>query len=166
MTDKVQNSQVSESKEYVRRLTAFFSDTEPGDLLETTLMCYRGNDKNPEWTDVEPGMFEILGNFQTLPDMFCSDRFTTICTLTADVSRVRKQIIPNAIGGKYHSVTFDVVIKFGLTELQAQLRWREEVNFRRFLDSRSKSYFLSVLGSGTLVCPFYVFFFPFLEFKV
>ena len=124
---------MSETKEYARRLTAFFSDTEPGDLLETTLMCYRGDEKNPKWTDVEPGMLGTLGSFQTLPNMFCPDRFTTICTLTADVSGVRKQMIPNATGGKYHAITFDVVMNFGLTELQAQLRWREEVNFLRFL---------------------------------
>jgi hypothetical protein len=35
-------------------------------------------------------------------------------------------------GGKYYSITFDVVVKFGLTELQAQLRWWEEVGSKLF----------------------------------
>jgi hypothetical protein len=102
------NSQVSETKEFTRRLTSFFSDAESSGHIETTLMCYRGYQKNPEWTDAEP------------------DLFTSICTLVADVSRVPRQMRVGEGGGKYYSITFDVVVKFGLTELQAQLRWWEE----------------------------------------
>ena len=34
----------------------------------------------------------------------------------------------NPGGGVYYSLSFEVVLLFGLTEIQAQLRWSEEVS--------------------------------------
>jgi hypothetical protein len=54
--------------------------------------------------------------------------FTRACLLVADLSRLPKVPLKNKNGSTYYRVDFDVVLNFGLTELQAQLRWREEVS--------------------------------------
>jgi len=66
---------------------------------------YDGNQKEPEWVDIE------------------RDRFETLCHVVADIpasSYTRKP----GISGKMCSVyKFDVVLMVGLTELKAQIRW-------------------------------------------
>jgi len=70
------------------------------------------------------------------------DQYTTLCKLEADISRVARQPRLKANGEKYYSISFDVVMKFGLTELQAHLRWMEEVKETLFF--LIKSLILSV----------------------
>jgi len=54
--------------------------------------------------------------------------FTILCTLVADLSNVPLSPKRNSKGETYYIVTFDIVMNFGLTELQAQLRWLENVS--------------------------------------
>jgi hypothetical protein len=56
------------------------------------------------------------------------EQFTTVCTLVADLSQVPKVPKTNITGGTYYHTKFDLILLFGLTELQAQLRWKEEVS--------------------------------------
>ncbi|EDR07872.1 uncharacterized protein LACBIDRAFT_294479 [Laccaria bicolor S238N-H82] len=63
------------------------------------ILCYRGELPDPEWLDVD-----------------------------ADVSRMKQPPLPrvDGTGGKYYRVDYDVILLFGLTELQAQVAWEED----------------------------------------
>ena len=74
--------------------------------------------------------------------MIIADFFSNLCTVTADMSELKKSIQPqtNRINGKhYYSFEFDIVILFGFTELKAQMAWMENVGRTFFLLVRSMS---------------------------
>ncbi|OJT02592.1 Heat shock 70 kDa protein 12B [Trametes pubescens] len=76
-------------------------------MLSKELCGYRGKKDHPRWTDLEP------------------ECFTTLCTVFADTSAVVKtpRMGPN---GVYYIQAYDIVLKCGLTELQAQVRWIQD----------------------------------------
>ncbi|KAG1846557.1 hypothetical protein DFJ58DRAFT_747163 [Suillus subalutaceus] len=90
---------------------------------DSELLCYQGALREPEWLD--------------------SDRssFTTLCTITADLSEVSKTLRPlksTLDQSKYYKIEYDVVILFGHTELKAQICWKYKVRL-----SFSSIYFLA-----------------------
>jgi len=108
------NTQVSETKEFAQcNLTLTFTKATGKSRVETQVVCYRGTQDNPAWVDVDPTNFTIL------------------CTLVADLSNVPVSPKQNSKGETYYIVTFDIVMNFGLTEMQAQLRWKESGVERR-----------------------------------
>ena len=60
----------------------------------------------------------------------------TLCTLRADLSRLRGSLKrltgPN---GQYYRVDFEVVVRFGGTQLQATIQWKEGVRVEDQLQS-------------------------------
>lgn len=52
--------------------------------------------------------------------------FTRLCTIQADTSQIARKPKKGTIGD-YYTQEFDIVLLCGLTELQAQLRWFENV---------------------------------------
>jgi hypothetical protein len=74
------------------------------------LKCYRGSKKPcPEWIDTEP------------------DNFPTLCTVSADTSNMANDLRP-IFGdvGLYFEQDFSIVLLFGMTELKAQIAWKEK----------------------------------------
>ena len=58
------------------------------------------------------------------------ERFIDLCEVTADLTEVKSSIKPqynSSNGTKFYTLQFDVVLLFGLTELQAQIAWIEDV---------------------------------------
>ena len=52
-----------------------------------------------------------------------------LCTIEADLSRVRLFPRPKASGqGNFYRVDYDIILLFGLTELNAQIAWKEDVS--------------------------------------
>ncbi|KAH9895579.1 hypothetical protein C8Q73DRAFT_789379 [Cubamyces lactineus] len=70
------------------------------------ILCYRGKDPNPEWVDVHP------------------DLYTPLCTVHADTSKVARHPKEGPLG-TYYEQYLNVVLICGTTELQAQIRWKE-----------------------------------------
>ncbi|KAI8977711.1 hypothetical protein BD414DRAFT_538976 [Trametes punicea] len=81
--------------------------------MSAEIIGYRGLKRDPRWVDLEP------------------ECFTTLCTVFADTSQVFKvpRIGPN--GNVHYVQTFDVVLIYGLTELQAQIKWMENGEEKR-----------------------------------
>ncbi|KAJ3798083.1 hypothetical protein GGU11DRAFT_782338 [Lentinula aff. detonsa] len=77
--------------------------------ISENVLAYQGIDNNPSWIDVDP------------------ETYSTACTVTADVSKITRALSPlkNSAGFMYHRLEFDIVLLFGLTELQAQIAWKE-----------------------------------------
>ncbi|VDB95850.1 unnamed protein product [Peniophora sp. CBMAI 1063] len=76
------------------------------DRIDCEVACYRG-DRSPKWTDEEPELF------------------STLCTISADASRIPKSFRGGA-RGDYCRQDYVVVLSFGLTELKAHLTWMEK----------------------------------------
>lgn len=105
------STQVSEVKEF-RRVNHQRSDKKSTfKRLTTTLVCYRGakTDTAKMWRDVEPGMF------------------TRVCSIEMDLSHLPLVAQPklNGESGMFYEVEYETVLLFGLTELKAQIAWKE-----------------------------------------
>ncbi|KAI0318150.1 hypothetical protein OF83DRAFT_1117634 [Amylostereum chailletii] len=104
LTTIQQGTQVSETTLFKTSLI-WTGRLNSGDTLSSRLFCYRGS-LAPEWMDEDP------------------DKFSTLCTITADISAIPKQIQQGS-QGSYWQQEFFVVLAFGLTELKAHLSWIE-----------------------------------------
>ena len=58
-----------------------------------------------------------------------TDMYKSMCDITVDVSGMKQPPLPriDGTGEKYYRVNYDVILLFGLTELQAQVAWEEDV---------------------------------------
>jgi hypothetical protein len=89
-------------------------------------MCYRGSQQKPEWIDTDPGIQLFQLPFPP-SNKKNTDAFTTVCNLEADLSLIPKTVQSRPDGGTFYTMYYDLVLVFGLTELQAQMRWFENV---------------------------------------
>ncbi|KAF9026682.1 hypothetical protein BDP27DRAFT_1437443 [Rhodocollybia butyracea] len=98
--------QIQEEQEF---RSPYFRDTvAPLRKISTDILRYEGASKNPEWADVDAEMY------------------TTACTVTADVSRVSYTTHQKpGNGSKYYKTNYDIILLFGLTELKAQIAWKD-----------------------------------------
>lgn len=73
------------------------------------ILCYRGPSADPQWTDVETEMY------------------TKLCTVISDISRIKKKLRPRRgkDGKAYFHLAYEIILSFGLTELQAQVCWKD-----------------------------------------
>ncbi|PPQ92722.1 LOW QUALITY PROTEIN: hypothetical protein CVT25_013908 [Psilocybe cyanescens] len=70
--------------------------------------CYRGTKSNPRWVDEDP------------------DVYSTLCLATADTPKLpmRTHFRGNS-ESVYYQVLYDIILSFGLTELKAQIAWKD-----------------------------------------
>ncbi|RDB20568.1 Heat shock protein 12A [Hypsizygus marmoreus] len=110
------DSQVSETTEFrspynytMKSIESFRNE------LEIDILCYRGLSEKPEWTDVD------------------TDMYSTLCTVKADVAQFKTTLRPQLGKGSriYFKLNFEVILSFGLTELTAQLSWKENGEEKR-----------------------------------
>ena len=60
---------------------------------------------------------------------YFADNYTKLCTIEADLSRVPMIPRPKATGkGSFYRVDYEIVLLFGMTELKAQIAWKEKVS--------------------------------------
>ncbi|KAF5321822.1 hypothetical protein D9619_002184 [Psilocybe cf. subviscida] len=102
------NTKVSETKEFRSSYSRKSESTINLKVATSSIWCYRGNEPNPKWKDVD------------------TDRYTHLCTLNIDLSHLPLSPITNLNSTRvYYDLEFDIVLQFGLTELKAQLAWEE-----------------------------------------
>ncbi|PFH47369.1 hypothetical protein AMATHDRAFT_67869 [Amanita thiersii Skay4041] len=73
------------------------------------ILCYRGRKEDPKWVDLEPYMF------------------SPVCTVVADTSSIpESETTQQSLDGmRYYRKEFDIILLFGMTELKAQIAWKE-----------------------------------------
>ncbi|KAF6748676.1 hypothetical protein DFP72DRAFT_915785 [Ephemerocybe angulata] len=81
---------------------------------EVDILSYRGSSANPEWIDDD------------------TDLYPAVCTVKADTSSLTPRVRTSPRGLKYYTISFDVVLLFGLTELKAQIAYKENGVERRY----------------------------------
>ena len=57
-----------------------------------------------------------------------SDRYPTVCAIEADTSLVRPKKKVSRHGATYYEISFQIALLFGLTELKAQIVYKENVS--------------------------------------
>ncbi|KAF9523665.1 hypothetical protein CPB83DRAFT_657624 [Crepidotus variabilis] len=104
------DTQVTEEQDFKYSLYRHAHDAKNEALnrAKVRVACYRGDLENPEWVDQD------ANNFTTL---------FTLSTNSEDVPRTKKY---TWAGKSFYMVKYDLVIKFGLTELQAYLEWSDK----------------------------------------
>ncbi|KAH9940122.1 uncharacterized protein BXZ73DRAFT_99118 [Epithele typhae] len=103
-------TRVRETQEISQSYLQLARESRKLDSIKCDVLCFHGPLEDPRWTDVDP------------------DQYTTLCTIHADTSRIAR-VAQQGRNGVYYSQDFDVVLLCGLTELQAQIRWRENVSW-------------------------------------
>jgi len=107
------NTQVSETKEFRSSFRTPSSSAALFRALSLSVWCYRGNVVTPRWKDVD------------------TNNYTKLCTIEADLSKV-KASRPKATGkGNFYIVEYDVILLFGMTELKAQIAWKKNGTEKR-----------------------------------
>jgi len=57
-----------------------------------------------------------------------TENYTTLCTLEVDISKLPMTLQRKISGeGTFYRIDYDIVLLFGLTELQAMVAWKENV---------------------------------------
>ena len=92
-------------------------------------VCYRGGQPAPEWADQDPCKFlSIIRHVFFILTSSIVVSFFTYCTIHVDLSVATKDLVLKKAGSKiYYQLDYDVIVYFGLTELQAQLCWKAKV---------------------------------------
>ncbi|KAF9478436.1 hypothetical protein BDN70DRAFT_933388 [Pholiota conissans] len=104
------NTQVSETKEF---RSAYFTDYESPEAMQEDnikhdIVCYRGNILEPKWKDIDP------------------ENYTNLCTINVEpgIIPLKRMVKPNG-PGCFYRLDYDYILIFGLTELKAQVAWKE-----------------------------------------
>ncbi|KIM58494.1 hypothetical protein SCLCIDRAFT_128104 [Scleroderma citrinum Foug A] len=104
-------TEVSEQQEFRKPFILEEFDCSRCGNIQVDIVAYRGQLAEPRWLDTE------------------QDSYTSLCTIRADTSKLAHSMHSHQLpgGGVYYSIMFYVVLLFGLTELRAQISWRENV---------------------------------------
>lgn len=69
--------------------------------------------------------------YPLVPEIYLTlDMFTTLCKVVADISQLNKDLKTKQSQGDlppHYEISYDIVLSFGLTELKAQIAWKEDV---------------------------------------
>lgn len=76
------------------------------------------------------------------------DNFTQLCVVIVDLSHLPLEPLISHKNETYYHVKYDVVLMFGLTEVTAQVAWKEDVSF--LLECNN----LELLSNGTYLTLF------------
>jgi len=105
------NTQVSEMKEFKESYYTSSDTAADFQAVAFSVWCYRGNVVTPMWEDVD------------------ANNYTKLCTIEADLSRVPLVPRPKVTGqGSFYSIDCEIILLFGMTELKAQVAWKENVS--------------------------------------
>ena len=124
----VQGTTVSKETEYRYTLCEEGSERGEASTVKMVVYAYRGSGQPPAWMDEQETGREsqirtaIWSSLRNIPDLF-----SKVCTIKSDSELPNTQVS----GWKRKSfwrTTWEVVVKFGGTELQAQIAWRENVS--------------------------------------
>jgi len=102
------NTKVLEDR-VIRKKVRVTREGAPESNAYARIIKYDGDQKDPQWMDIEP------------------DRFKTLCHIYADISSAPSTPKLGSSGIMCYYREFDVVLLVGLTELKAQIRWTDSV---------------------------------------
>ncbi|TEB37943.1 hypothetical protein FA13DRAFT_713513 [Coprinellus micaceus] len=81
--------------------------------LRVAILAYSGSQKSPVWIDSDPL------------------NYPTACTVEVNTTSLPVQMTTSATGARYFEIGFEIILLFGLTELQAQIAYRQNGQEKR-----------------------------------
>ncbi|KAF9480734.1 hypothetical protein BDN70DRAFT_893887 [Pholiota conissans] len=105
------NTQISEAKEFRQRYVYECASSAVSDSshLNDDIWCYRGHITEPKWKDVD------------------TKNYRKLCKIDTKLSNLPMKKTQKTKGsGVYYIVKYDIILIFGLTELKAQIAWKEK----------------------------------------
>ena len=125
----VKGTRVGEEQTFEEAFVIRRSTMDACEIVEVDITAYRGSLTKPDWTDTEPGKY-ILTPFVDELIRYIKDKFTTLCNVRADTSKLARKLSPKRSkdGITYYAIDVKIILLFGLTELKAQVSWIEEVS--------------------------------------
>ncbi|PBK90614.1 hypothetical protein ARMGADRAFT_1166925 [Armillaria gallica] len=106
---------VSENTEF-RNICHFYShNLKDLATISDDIICYRGSQKDPRWMDTEEAKYKVL------------------CRVTADAREAAKslELQRRPDGKSFFKFDYELVLVFGLTELQAYVSWKHKGKEKR-----------------------------------
>ena len=129
--DPLQNTQVSEEKEFKYAFWYQFDSKEALKNVKSEVWCYKGDNVMPRWKDTDPGgLYSRLRCLQANPNsLFLPGNYSKLCTVEMDLSHLPIVPKPKANGeaGEYWFLEYTYVLCFSAVELRAQITWKEGV---------------------------------------
>lgn len=109
----LQNTQVSESKEFTKQFWKegkSRTDLHLGNVT-SEVWAYTGTDANPRWLDTDPQNYKKL------------------CTIEMDLSHLPIKPSVQTVGtGSFYYLEYGYILQFSTVELKAQMSWMEAVS--------------------------------------
>ncbi|KAI9573190.1 hypothetical protein HD554DRAFT_2059660 [Boletus coccyginus] len=101
--------QVSEQQEFRQSFHREGNSRSQLAHVSEPILAYRGDLLDPKWTDKERA------------------RFTPMCSVMGDTSAIAHSLLLQQApgGGNYYRLDYEVILLFGLTELKAQICWKD-----------------------------------------
>ena len=92
----------------------------------------------PKWEDVDAGKSPLsIICLASLMRYYPVDNYMKLCTIEADLSGVPLVPQPKVTGkGSFYEVNYDIILLFGMTELKAQVAWKENVSGLHMFNQR------------------------------
>ncbi|KJA20618.1 hypothetical protein HYPSUDRAFT_166744 [Hypholoma sublateritium FD-334 SS-4] len=113
------NTQISEAKEF--KMSYWQESASKADFKNssTSVWCYRGLIPEPRWMDVD------------------TKNYTKLCTIDIDLSHAPvRECKKGDRGGTVFVLCYEIVLIFGLTELRAQVAWKDLKDVERRSESK------------------------------
>lgn len=123
----LQNTQVSESQVFRHSYSqSYVSSEQAPKNYAISILCYNGLDIHPRWVDIDAGLSCTMMIYSfSLIDVIFVDKYIIFCTVKADLTLVPQRRKRNAQGTIYYTISWEVVLYFGLTEIKAQIAWND-----------------------------------------
>lgn len=117
---------MTEAREFRR---SYFRESERKSdfkVAEFNVWCYRGQQSNPKWKDQDHGT--SIGCAKQMADVVAAN-YTKLCTINVDLSHLplAARMKPKGLSGSYYRLDYELVLLFGLTEMKAQVAWKERL---------------------------------------
>ncbi|KAF8901884.1 hypothetical protein CPB84DRAFT_1776920 [Gymnopilus junonius] len=102
------NTQVSETKEFRYSFHRESKEKTGFKSVESPVWCYRGENTEPKWKDID------------------TTNYSQLCNIVTDLSYLPLTPMTNPSGQTFYRVHYDIVLLFGLTEMKAQVAWKDK----------------------------------------
>ncbi|KAK0434107.1 hypothetical protein EV421DRAFT_1909608 [Armillaria borealis] len=106
---------VSENTEFHNTCHLYSKNLKDLATVSDEIICYRGSKKDPRWMDTEEAMYKVL------------------CRVTANTRAAAKtlELQRRPDGETFYKLDYELVLIFGLTELQAYVSWKHKGKEKR-----------------------------------
>lgn len=120
---------MSENTEFRRTYHLYSKNLKDLATITDDIYYYRGTKKDPCWMDTEEGWSISLPHFYLVNPETEIAMYKVLCRVTANTREAAKtlELKRRPDGKTFYQLDYELVLIFGLTELQAYVSWKHKV---------------------------------------